>query len=131
MYGPDLRPQKSKQITFPPRKTKNWTRNWNLITYRLPCNKSYVSFVKISKSQRCNLSMHQKSMFLKSMSHKVNVLKVMVSKKAFPSKTCIFSNFWPKNINKNTFLTRVLFRKLAYRCDCAPYLETHRSSTKE
>ena len=27
MYGPDLRPQKSKQITFPPRKNKNWTRN--------------------------------------------------------------------------------------------------------
>ena len=33
MYGPDLRPQKSKQITFPPRKNKNWTRNWNLIRY--------------------------------------------------------------------------------------------------
>ena len=38
MYGPDLRPQKSKQITFPPRKNKNWTRRWNLRLYKKKCN---------------------------------------------------------------------------------------------
>ena len=32
---------------------------------------------------------------------------------------------------KKHFFTRVLFWKLTYRGDCAPYLETHRSSTKD
>jgi hypothetical protein len=29
----------------------------------LPCNKSYVSFVNVSKSHMCKLSMYQKSMY--------------------------------------------------------------------
>ena len=57
----------------------------------LPCNKSYVSLVNVSKSHMCNLSMYQKSMYLKAMSHIVSVLKVMGSKKSFPSKTHKYS----------------------------------------
>ena len=57
----------------------------------LPCNKSYVSFVNVSESHMCNLSMYQKSMYLKAMSHIVSVLKVMGSKKSFPSKTHKYS----------------------------------------
>ena len=59
----------------------------------VPCNKSYVSFVNVSKSHMCILSMYQKSMFLKSMSHIVSVLKVMGSKKSFPSKTHKYSTY--------------------------------------
>ena len=59
----------------------------------LPCNKSYVSFVNVSKSHMCILSMYQKSMCLKSMSHIVSVLKVMGSKKSFPSKTHKYSTY--------------------------------------
>ena len=45
----------------------------------------------LSKSHMCNLSMYQKSMYLKAMSHIVSVLKVMGSKKSFPSKTHKYS----------------------------------------
>ena len=67
------------------------TMHHNLHTHWLPCNKSCVSFVNVSKSHMCNLSMYQKSMYLKAMSHIVSVLKVMGSKKSFPSKTHKYS----------------------------------------
>ena len=42
-------------------------------------------------SHMCNMSMYQKSMYLKSMSHIVSVLKVKGSKKSLPSKTHKYS----------------------------------------
>ena len=65
--------------------TRSIDTNLFWVIFWLPCNKSYVSFVNVSKSHMCNLSMYQKSMYLKSMSHIVSVLKVMGSKKTFPT----------------------------------------------
>ena len=64
-----------------------------MVFFMATCNKSYVSFVNVSfvnepKSHMCTLSM-----FLKSMSHIVSVLKVMGSKKSFPSKTHKYSTY--------------------------------------